>query len=61
MRNNRDRNLISGEPHEIEYVHRQFPRRSHEEVERAIREAKIQLGGSQNRGRIMGILREKLK
>ena len=61
MRSNRDRNLLSGEAHEIEYIHRQFPGRSHQEVERAIREAKAQLGGTENRGRIMEILRQKLK
>jgi hypothetical protein len=60
MRNNRDRNLISSEPHEIEYIHRQFPGKSHEAVENALREAKAQLG-SQDRERIMAILRQKLK
>jgi hypothetical protein len=60
MRNNRDRNLISSEPHEIEYIHRQFPGKTHGEVERAVREAKAQLG-SQDRARIMQILRQKLK
>ena len=46
MSNNRDRNLVSGESHEIEYIHQQFPNKSHQEVENALREAKAQLGGS---------------
>jgi hypothetical protein len=61
MRSNRDRNLVSGEPYEIEYIHRQFPGRSHQEVVSAIKEAKAQLGGSEDRTRIMQILREKWK
>ena len=61
MNNSRDRRLVSSEPHEIEYIHRQFPSRSHSEVERAIRQAKSQLGGSQDRSRIMEILRRKLQ
>ena len=61
MRNNRDRNLVSDEPYEIEYIHGQFPGKSHGDVERAIREAKAELGGSEDRRRIMEILRQKLK
>jgi hypothetical protein len=58
---NRDRSLISDEPYEIEYIHRQFPNHSHEEVHRAIQAAKAELKGSENRERIMQILRQKLK
>jgi hypothetical protein len=61
MRNSRDRGLVSGEGYEVEYIHRQFPGHSHQQVERAIQEAKSELGGSENRGRIMEILRRKLK
>jgi hypothetical protein len=61
MRNNRDRNLVSDEPYEIEYIHRQFPGKSHQEVESAIKEAKAQLGGSEDRERIMEFLRQKLQ
>ena len=61
MRNSRDRQRVSGEAYEIEYIHRQFPGRSHSEVENALREAKSQLGGSEDRGRIMEILRRSLK
>ena len=60
MSNNRDRNLVSGESHEIEYIHQQFPNKSHQEVENALREAKAQLGGSEDRNRVMEILRQKL-
>ena len=61
MRNSQDRNRVSGEAHEIEYIHRQFPNRSHEEVERAINEAKAQMGGSEDRTRLMEILNRTLK
>ena len=61
MRNSRDRRLISGEPYEIEYIHSRFPGHSHGEVERALREAKSELSGSEDRGRIMELLRRKLK
>lgn len=61
MSNNRDRNLVSNEPYEIEYIHQQFPNHSHQEVQKAIQEAKGQLGGSEDRDRIMEILRQKLK
>jgi hypothetical protein len=57
----RDRGLISEEPYEIEYIHRQFPNHSHEEVHQALKAAKAQLKGSENRDRIMQIMREKLK
>jgi hypothetical protein len=61
MKNSRDRGLVSNEPHEIEYIHRQFPNCSHSEVEQAISEAKSQLGGSESRERIMEIVSQKLK
>lgn len=61
MRNSRDRNRVSDEPYEIEYIHRQFPNHSHEEVDRAIREAKSQMGGSEDRTRLMELLNRKLK
>jgi hypothetical protein len=61
MNNNRDRNLVSSEPYEIEYIHQQFPGKSHQEVLKAVKEAKAQLGGSEDRDRIMEILRQKLK
>jgi hypothetical protein len=59
-RSRRDRNLISGEPYEIEYIHRQFPSHSHAEVAKAVAEAKRRLGGSENRERIMEHLRSML-
>jgi len=58
---NRDRSLISDEPYEIEYIHRQFPNHSHEQVHRAIRSAKAELKGSESREQIMQILCQKLK
>lgn len=61
MRNSRDRRLVSEQPYEVEYIHRQFPGHSHAEVERAIREAKSEMGGSEDRGRIMESLRRKLR
>jgi hypothetical protein len=60
MRDNRDRELISEEPYEIEYIHRQFPNRSHEEVHRAIESAKAQLHGSEDRKKIMQLVRKSL-
>ena len=60
MRHNRDRELISEEPYEIEYIHRQFPNRSHEEVHRAIESAKAQLHGSEDRKKIMQLVRKSL-
>ncbi len=61
MRSNQDKNLVSSEAYELEYIHQQFPGKSHQEVERALREAKSELGGSESRSRIMEILRRKLK
>ena len=61
MKKNQDGKLVSKEPYEIEYIHRQFPNKSHEEVERAIKEAKAELGGSESREKIMEALRRKLK
>ena len=58
---NRDRGFISEEPYEIEYIHRQFPNHSHEEVHRAIQAAKAELKGSENRERTMQILRQELE
>jgi hypothetical protein len=57
----RDRGVVSDEPYEIEYIHRQFPGYSHEEIHSAIKAAKSQLKGSEDRSKIMKILREKLK
>jgi len=56
----RDRGLVSSEPYEIEHIHRQFPNRSHQEIVRAIAEAKRELGGSESRDKIMQLLRQKL-
>lgn len=61
MRNNQDGKLVSSEPYEIEYIHQQFPDKSHAEVEQAIKEAKSELGGSESREKIMEALRRKLK
>ena len=61
MRNSRDKGLVSSQGYEIEYIHRQFPRHSHQDVERAIREAKAELAGSEDRDKIMEILQRKLK
>lgn len=55
----RDPGLVSSEPWEIEYIHRQFPQKSHEEVVRAIEDCKQQLHGSEDRDKIMSCLREK--
>ena len=61
MKNSQDQNRVSSEAHEIEYIHRKFPNRSHEEVERAIRAAKAEMGGSEDRTRLMEILNRTLK
>ena len=55
-----DRNLVSNEPYEIEYIHSQFPNRSHAEVEKAVGDVKKELGGSESRDKIMTALRKKL-
>lgn len=57
----RDRGLVSDEPYEIEYIHRQFPNHSHEEVHNAVKAAKAQMHGSENREQLMEILRRTLK
>jgi hypothetical protein len=57
----RDRKLVSDEPYEIEYIHQQFPNHSHEEVHKAIQAAKAELKGSEDRSKIMKVLRQKLK
>ena len=56
----RDRKVVSNEPYEIEYIHSQFPKRSHAEVEKAIKDVKADLGGSEDREKIMTALRKKL-
>jgi hypothetical protein len=56
----RDRNLVSDEPYEIEYIHQQFPGKTHEAVHKAVQEAKQQLKGSEDREKIMEIVRKKL-
>jgi uncharacterized protein YqeY len=56
----RDRRLVSNEPHEIEYIHRQyFPNKTHQDVATAIAQAKEELG-SNDREQIMKLLRQKL-
>jgi hypothetical protein len=55
----RDRGLISSEPWEIEYVHKQFPTHSHAEIESALTEVKRQLGGSEDRAKIMAAISRK--
>jgi hypothetical protein len=57
----RDRELVSDEPYEIEYIHRQFPNHSHEQVHNAIKAAKAQMHGSESRDQLMEILRRTLK
>lgn len=57
----RDRKLVSNEPYEVEYIHKQFPKHSHEQVKKALAEAKAELKGSEDREKIMEILRRKLK
>ena len=61
MRSKRDRDLVSEEPYEIEYIHRKFPSHSHEEVHRAIEAAKAELKGSEDRDAIMKYLARHLK
>jgi hypothetical protein len=58
---NTDRNLVSDEPYEVEYIHKQFPNHSHEEVARALSAAKAELKGSESREKIMSILKRTLK
>jgi hypothetical protein len=55
----RDPGLISSEPWEIEYVHKQFPTHSHSEIQKAILEVKHELGGSEDRSKIMAALRRR--
>jgi len=52
--------LVSEQPYEIEYIHQQFPNHSHDEVHRAIESAKAQLHGSEDRGKIMELVRKSL-
>ena len=61
MKNSQDQNRVSNEPHEVEYIHRQFPGKTHEEVKSAIRAAKAEMGGSGDRTRLMEILNRTLK
>lgn len=57
----RDRNLVSNEPYEVEYIHKQFPKFSHDQVVKALEECKKQLKGSESREKIMECLKGKLK
>jgi hypothetical protein len=56
-----DRKLVSNEPYEVEYIHKQFPKHTHEQVVKALDECKAELGGSESRDKIMACLRGKLK
>lgn len=55
----RDAGLVSSEPWEIEYIHKQFPTHSHSEITKAVSEVKHELGGSEDRGKILAALRRK--
>jgi hypothetical protein len=57
----RDRGLVSDEPYEVEYIHKQFPKHSHEAVVKALEECKRKLKGSESREKVMECLRGKLK
>ena len=57
---NRDRNLVSSEPYEVEYIHQQFKGHSHQEVVSALESCKMELGGSDDREKIMECMRRKL-
>jgi hypothetical protein len=57
----RDRNLVSDEPYEIEYIHKQFPGKTHEAVYKAVEKAKKQLKGSESREKIMEIVPRELQ
>ena len=56
----RDRNLVSDEPWEVEYIHKQFPNTTHAEVEAALEDCKRELNGSEDRDKIMQCMRSKL-
>jgi hypothetical protein len=56
-----DRRLVSNEAYEVEYIHKQFPKNSHQEVQKAIDQCKAALKGSEAREKIMACLRGKLK
>ena len=47
-------------PSEFEYIRRQFPNRSHEEVHQAIKEARTELKEPEDHERIIRILTQKL-
>jgi hypothetical protein len=61
MRNSRDRDRVSEEAYEVEYIHQQFPGHSHDKVHKAIQAAKASMNGSEDRKRIMEYLRQHLK
>lgn len=58
--NKRDPDLVSSEPWEVEYIHKQFPNRSHAEVVQALKECKEGLPGTEQREKIMECVRQKL-
>ena len=53
-------NQVSAEPWEVEYIHRQLPTHSQEEITRAADECKRELHGSTNRDEILNCVRRKL-
>lgn len=57
----KDRNLVSDEVWEVEYIHKQFPGTTHAQVEAALEDCKAELGGSEDRDKIMACLRGKLE
>lgn len=56
---NRDRALVSGEPYEVEYLHKRFPNATHRQVTQAFEECKDEIK-TDDRQQIMNCLKQKL-
>ena len=56
-RNNR---LASNGLWQIEYIHRQFPGKSHDEIVAALESAKRELNGCEDRRKVVNRMRQKL-
>jgi hypothetical protein len=59
METQKSNGKTSGEPWEIEFVHRQFPTHSENEIIRVVDECKKELQGSTNRDEIMKCVERK--
>ena len=52
--------LVSDQPWEIEFIHRHFPKHTHDEVVEALEDCRRELAGSEDRQKILNCLESRL-